>query len=473
MRLWRTGLSTRLAVVVAALVALAVLMAGTVLLQVAERDLLAAQDTQLRAAARVVMPFAERLRDGTARPRIAATVEQRAARIGGGLRMEWPDGDEVVVGDVPDADVLPTEPGRETVEHDGQRWRILTTEANRAIVWAAAPLDEVDTQLALLRRRVAVIGVLAAAAAGAVGLLVGRWLTRPLRALQRRAAEISSGGDGSTWLVERMPGDSGVVEVDDLAAALNDLLASRDAEQQRTEEALRSARSFSATAAHELRTPMMSIQTNLDVLAAHHDLLATERREIIADLQGAHDRMQHVLGMLRALAQGELLDPASFTIVDLADVVDEAADAARRRHPEARIELAIPDSLVVFGWREGLRLICENLITNAIVHGADGESRVNVDLSRAAQGDAVLTVDDFGPGLSPEQRAVAFERFQRRTGSPGVGLGLTVAAQQVRLHRGTVELVDNPAGRGTRAIVRLPSNGKGSPTAQRTFKVRS
>jgi two-component system sensor histidine kinase PrrB len=464
MKAWRTGLSTRLAVVVATLVALAVVLAGTVLLRVAERDLLAAQDTQLRAAARIVAPFAERLRDGSVRPRIAVSVEQRAVRIGGGLRIRWPNGDEFAVGDIPDANSLPAATGRETVEYDGQRWRVLTTEMpdGRGLLWAATPLDETDAQLALLRRRIALIGVLAAVTAGAAGLLVGRWLTRPLRALQNRAAEISSGGDGSTWPVERMPGESGVAEVDDLAVALNGLLASRDADQRRTEVALRSARSFSATAAHELRTPMMSIQTNLDVLAAHGGLPTAERAEIIVELQSAHVRMQNVLGMLRALAQGELLDPASFTQVDLADIVDEAVDSARRRHA-TRIELVAPQELAVRGWPEGLRLICENLITNAIVHGTNGGSFVRVNLDRSERGDAVLTVDDLGPGLDPKQRSLAFERFQRRPGSPGVGLGLTVTAQQVRLHGGMIELTDNPLGRGTRAVVTLPAERPASP----------
>ena len=200
--------------------------------------------------------------------------------------MLWSDGAEVLVGDVPAAEVLPDQPGRETVEQDGRRWRAFTVElpSSDGMLWAAAPMDVVDSQLALLRTRIAVIGVLAAVAAGVTGLFVGRWLTRPLRALQSRAAEISVGGDGSAWPVQRMPGDSGVSEVDDLAVALNELLASRDAEQLRTEEALRSARSFSATAAHELRTPMMSIQTNLDVLTAHPDLPAADRAEILADL---------------------------------------------------------------------------------------------------------------------------------------------------------------------------------------------
>jgi two-component system, OmpR family, sensor histidine kinase PrrB len=201
------------------------------------------------------------------------------------------------------------------------------------------------------------------------------------------------------------------------------------------------------------------------------------RADIVADVRRSHERMQNVLGMLRALAQGELLDPASFTVVDLADVVDEAVDAARRRYPEARIEFAAPQQLAVRGWREGLRLICDNLITNAIVHGVDDASRVRVNLDRTGRGGAVLTVDDDGRGLDPEQRSVAFERFQRRPGSPGVGLGLTVTAQQARLHGGTIELVDNPLGHGTRAVVTLPANGPAEHIepagSQRTFKVAS
>lgn len=83
---WRSGLSTRVAVVVAGLVAVSVLLAGTVLMRFAERDLVSVLDSQLRTAAGTVTPFAERLRDGISRPRVEATMEERAARIGGGLR---------------------------------------------------------------------------------------------------------------------------------------------------------------------------------------------------------------------------------------------------------------------------------------------------------------------------------------------------------------------------------------------------
>ncbi|MGH8777134.1 MAG: sensor histidine kinase [Jiangellaceae bacterium] len=334
----------------------------------------------------------------------------------------------------------------------GEKWRVLTADAPRgqARLWVSGPLHLIDDQLVLIRNRILLVGALTTVAAGAAGLVAGRWLTGPLRALRRRAAEISAGADADH---AAMPRDAGIDEIDTLAATLDDLLASRDAQQRKTEEALQSARSFSATAAHELRTPMMSIKTNLDVLSTHPNLPASDFDEILGDLHGEHERMVNVLGMLRSLAQGELLDPSAFQLVDLADVVDQAVDAARRRLPEARVTMSAPDELAVRGWPEGLRLICDNLLTNAVVHGS---ADVTVSLRADGRGQAVLVVDDTGPGLTGEQRAAAFERFQRRPGSPGAGLGLTVTAQQVNLHGGDIELVDNPAGTGTRAIVRLP-----------------
>ncbi|TQF07215.1 sensor histidine kinase [Kitasatospora acidiphila] len=121
--------------------------------------------------------------------------------------------------------------------------------------------------------------------------------------------------------------------------------------------------------------------------------------------------------------------------------------------------------LRVFGWEAGLRIVCDNLLANAAVHGhRPGEpARVTVGLRRVGE-QAVLTVDDDGPGVPVAERAAVFDRFHRRAGSPGSGLGLTLVAQQVTLHRGTVTVDTPPGGRGCRFEVRLPLVQPDAPT---------
>ncbi|MFE5923523.1 sensor histidine kinase [Streptomyces sp. NPDC056468] len=122
-------------------------------------------------------------------------------------------------------------------------------------------------------------------------------------------------------------------------------------------------------------------------------------------------------------------------------------------------------ALWVHGWEQGLRSAVDNLLTNAWTHGhaEDGVARIEVTLrlSRDPRDQTVvLSVDDHGPGIITERREEVFQRFRRGPSSPGSGLGLTLVAQQVALHRGRIAVLDRPDGRpGTRFELRLPATG--------------
>ncbi|MEV6110681.1 sensor histidine kinase, partial [Streptomyces sp. NPDC051940] len=129
----------------------------------------------------------------------------------------------------------------------------------------------------------------------------------------------------------------------------------------------------------------------------------------------------------------------------------------------------------VSGWEPGLRSTLNNLLTNAAVHGAtDGTpSRITVTVRPdPARDAAVLTVDDEGPGIAPEERARVFDRFRHRPGSPGSGLGLTLVAQQTALHGGTVEVTPPPSGCGARFVLTLPLDGPADPSVRRDWLAR-
>ncbi len=249
---------------------------------------------------------------------------------------------------------------------------------------------------------------------------------------------------------------SGVVEIDELAHLINELLDRRDAAVARKDNALEAARAFAATAAHELRTPLTSMSTNISLLA-HPDLTDTDRAEIIADLGVENGRIHRLITMLRLLARGELLDPATFSAVDLTELVDVAVEDARRRHPHAAVATSMDEGVIVRGWAEGLRMIVDNLLDNAAIHGADdaGRATVEVTLSRTDD-EAGLVVKDVGPGIPAGQRHLVFDRFHRRADSPGSGLGLTLAYQQAVLHGGTLTVGSPPGGPGTWVRLLLP-----------------
>jgi two-component system sensor histidine kinase PrrB len=203
----------------------------------------------------------------------------------------------------------------------------------------------------------------------------------------------------------------------------------------------------------------MSMRINLDVLDGTPAPGESERAEIVADLRAEHERLLGLLIMLRALAQGELVEADAFTPVDLAELLDTAVADLRRAHPTARVTLDLAPGCVVHGWPQGLRSAVDNLLTNAVVHGAgpDGTAAVEVTVRRAAGPPAVeVLVDDHGPGVPEAARAQIFQRFVRRPDSPGSGLGLALVAQQAALHGGTITPTTRLVG-GARLALHLPT----------------
>lgn len=458
-------LSTRIGLTVGVTVPLLVLASGWLLLRLVNHDLHGAEDDHLRARAAAVAPDARALLRASAngRPKAADNRERRlyTAALDVGVRVVGPDGG-FSGGPQPDSSVpLPARADTPVTVRDGGRsWRALSVPVGTAhgpgTLWVFAPNAADQTQLRLVRRRVAWTTLLAAPLSGLLAWGVATGATGPLRRLGRRTAGLDPRTSSARPHHER----TGVTEVDELAATLEKALARYDEQAARTAEALDTARSFSAAASHELRTPLMSMGTNLDILAGHPDLPGPERAEVLADLRGEHARLLNLLVMLRELGRGDLVEAEAFRTVDVAETADAAVAEARRRVPGARITLDAAPGLTVHGWEPGLRLLLDNLLANALAHGRDegGRAGAAVGVRRAGE-QVVVTVDDRGPGVPPADRARIFERFQRGPGSSGTGLGLTLVAQQAALHRGTVTVTDGPGRTGSRFEVRLPSTG--------------
>ncbi|MBG0814880.1 sensor histidine kinase KdpD [Planomonospora sp. ID82291] len=502
-------ISTRFAACFAVLVPLLVLLAGLLVLNLVSRDLHAERDRQLSARLSALKPVAAayvwRVRSLPGIP--PAFLEHRMATTAagtgstGGAYLAVTGSEPLAVGNVPAVPPAALPAGGTArpagFSGGGREWRFMAADLGlregSARLWVFDPEERLAGQIRLLARRVVAATLVAAGAGAAGGLALGRFAVRPLAVLRRQARTI--GAPSRTGV--RLTTGSGVAEVDELAGLFNTLLDRRDAAVVRTGEALESARAFAVTAAHELRTPLTSMGTNLDLLG-HPELDEQEQAEVIADLRAEHARMQRTITMLRRLSLGELLDPETFTGTDLAGIVADAVEEARRRHPHAEIAcLPAPAAgsaePVVHGWAEGLRTMVDNLLDNAAVHGADEHGRAAVVVTiglvpdegaageaeaagttgsaRAAGtirsaggvGTVVLTVQDSGPGIPSADREAVFTRFHRRAGSPGSGLGLTLVRQQVALHGGTVTVTAPEEGRGTRIEVRLPAAGRSAP----------
>ncbi|WP_310722974.1 HAMP domain-containing sensor histidine kinase [Streptomyces sp. N2A] len=493
-------LTTRIALVMGLAMPLLVLGSGALLLRLVTRDVHAEQDAHLRERAAVLLPMARGLlrTEESGQPRKAANRERQLldAGLDVGVRLlaagsgsatdgtgggnpaapgrnlttdGGPQGYRVVAaaGPQPAATaslpVAATDPV--TVRFRGHAWRALSVEVGganarkgpRGTLWVFSRGSAGKAEVTAVQNRILVVALIAAPLAGLLSWAVAERATRPLRRLQRRAGGLDPGTSAAR--LDHAP--SRITEVDDLARTLQTVLSRYDEQAARTQEALATARAFSATASHELRTPLMGMQTNLDVLTDHPDLDPADRAEVLADLRSGQQRLMATLIALRALAQGDLVEADAFGVVDLSELVAAAVADVERHHPGVRLTLRITPGLMLSAWEPGLRMAVDNLLRNAVVHGSRAglPARIEVALrpgGRPTDPVAVLTVDDDGPGIAPEERQQVFQRFHRRAGSPGSGLGLTLVAQQVALHRGTVRILDRPTGTGVRFEVHLP-----------------
>lgn len=268
--------------------------------------------------------------------------------------------------------------------------------------------------------------------------LVARRTLRPVESIRRELEAITT----STDLARRVPVPESTDEISRLARTTNETLGALEAsvEQQRR---------FVSDASHELRNPIASLRTQLEIGALHPELL---------DLAGAVDdtiRLEELASDLLLLARLDADESVPASTVRLDEVVIDQV----RRQSAGKLPIVVSDLTEVEVMGSGSRLgrAIRNLMENAQRHAT---SQVEVELSREADL-AILRVADDGPGVPPDQRERIFERFVRlddarsRDGG-GAGLGLAITRDIVHRHRGAVTV--GPAAEGSGAIfeVRLP-----------------
>jgi two-component system, OmpR family, sensor histidine kinase PrrB len=445
------SLRGRIALAAVGAVALCGALAGGLLLGAVERDGRNQLDSELR----------ERVDQTLSRP-----VDGYGRRGGGdallrgtGSFAQIAYGSEVTAqaGDVPETRVAaPVQDGFETVEIDGTPWRSFSVTlplAGRPRLQVLSSLAPVEERVSSIRRLVLLLGFSALLLTALAAWGFTTVAIRPLARLRAGAARVTGAQDLSTPLP-----DDGPEEVHQLAGALNEMLARLGASTAATERALEATRRFAADAGHELRTPLTAMRANLDTLARNPALPAEQRDALVADMTAEQDRMVHLLEGLQALARGEAADSLPREPVELGDVLDAAVHGARKRHPGVRFELAgNVEEGRVDGWEGGLRLIVDNLLDNAALHGRGEGGSVKVGLERD-DGRLLVRVEDDGPGVPAGERERLLEPFARgRDARPdGTGLGLAIVAQQATLHGGDLELGDAPGG-GLAVEVRLPA----------------
>ncbi len=313
----------------------------------------------------------------------------------------------------------------------------------------ARPLSDVDHTLARVQFFL-LLGVLGGTVLALLaGLATAQRAMRPIAELTEAAREIERTRDPRL----RLPHPEAEDEVAELARTLEGMLAALDAARTETEAMLDRQREFVADASHELRTPLTSVLANLELLAEELD---GEQADTAQAALRSTRRMRRLVGDLLLLARADAKRAQPHHPTDLAHVLLEAAsELGPMAHDH---ELSInARSVVVPGARDDLHRLTLNLIENAMRHTPPG-TRVRA-ATASENGEAVLTVEDDGPGIPPELEQRVFERFVRggRDGGRGSGLGLAIVRAVAESHGGSVALERPAAGTGTRFVIRIPS----------------
>jgi two-component system sensor histidine kinase MprB len=210
-------------------------------------------------------------------------------------------------------------------------------------------------------------------------------------------------------------------------------------------------RQLVADASHELRTPVTSLRTNIELLQqAGTQMDAEEQGRLLDDLVEQLEDLTLLINDLIDLARGE--EPnveVEDARLDL--LLEEVVDRVRQRSPSARLLLDLSPTIVT-GVPARLERAVGNLIENALKYSPPGET-VEVALHGRE-----LTVRDHGPGISAEDLPHIFDRFYRGAearGRPGSGLGLAIV-RQVAAQLGGVITAEAPPGGGTLMRLRIP-----------------
>jgi two-component system, OmpR family, sensor histidine kinase MprB len=309
----------------------------------------------------------------------------------------------------------------------------------------AQPLTEADHLLSKLRLILALLALGGIALAALLGRLVAGAVVLPVRRLTDAAEHVARTRDLS-GRIRAGRAD----EIGRLAVSFNAMLDALERSMGALDASVHAQRQLVADASHELRTPVTSLRTNIEILQQASNLDLEDRNQLFADVVEQLEELTLLINDLIDLARGE--EPAADTEdVRLDMVVQESVDRARRHSPETPFHTALAPTLLS-GVPMRLGRAVNNLIDNAVKYSPPG-SPVEIRLAGSE-----LTVRDHGRGISPEDLPHVFDRFYRGAesrGRPGSGLGLAIVRQVVEQHGGAVSAEAPPDG-GTAMRVRLP-----------------
>ncbi|HNP57905.1 MAG TPA: HAMP domain-containing sensor histidine kinase [Gordonia sp. (in: high G+C Gram-positive bacteria)] len=294
-----------------------------------------------------------------------------------------------------------------------------------------------------------VVGGGGVALAALAGTTVARTGLRPVARLTRAAERVAR-----TEVLDPIP-VSGNDELARLTESFNTMLAALQSSRDKQARLV-------ADAGHELKTPLTSLRTNVELLIASAEPGAptvplADMIELRSDIVAQIEELSTLVGDLVDLSREDVPEVVHEEI-DMLDIIDRSLERARRRRNDVEFDVDA-ESWFVFGEEAGLSRAVLNVLDNA-AKWSPGGHHVEVRLRQTAVNVAVLTVADAGPGIPAEDRELVFERFYRSAAArsmPGSGLGLAIVRQVVERIGGTVTAAQSPQG-GALIAMALPGH---------------
>jgi PAS domain S-box-containing protein len=265
---------------------------------------------------------------------------------------------------------------------------------------------------------------------------------------------VANGTDGKarvmaarTNLVKDLSG-----EVTGIVTTFHDVTRDRELDRMKTE--------FLSTAAHELRTPLTSIQGFSEILLTRLNLDEEQKRKYLQYINTGAVTLAIIINDLLDISRIESGKGFSFDLrpQSISRLCQRAVSIFREAYPDRTFELRLPEEpLMVNMDFAKLHQALENILSNAVKYAPESRS-IRVAL-RKEEGLAVLSVQDWGKGMTTEQVIRVFDKFWRadasNTAIPGTGLGMAIVKHIVEAHHGEVK-VDSTPGKGTTVTFLLP-----------------
>jgi len=301
------------------------------------------------------------------------------------------------------------------IRRDDGRWTVIEPEPSFGLnAW---------------QQRSALWFVLSVLATAPVAYLFARRLADPIRRFAEAATRLGHDPTAPPLAL------SGPVEIRDAVVAFNDM-------QQRLHRYVEDRTAMVGAIAHDLRTPLTRLRFRIE--SAPED----QRAKMAADL----DQMEAMIGAALMFVR-DASRPAERTKLELSSLLESLCDEMAETGHDTQVTSA--DRVVLDGDPMALRRLFSNLLENAVKFGRQARTRVFRD-----DANAIVEIEDEGPGIPAEDHEKVFEPFYRQEPSRsrqtgGIGLGLAVVRSIARAHGGDVALINRPGG-GLTARVQLP-----------------